>query len=117
MIRPAWGANRRPYWRYFSSSRLDVLSAAIALRTRRVARFTEDEYRATGQIDYADAIRSWAGETGLSQKRTAIVNALMSRRAAGQPLVGVHVRRGDFAAASSTESSHRTWNVALPLEW
>jgi len=149
MVRPAWGWNKRPYWRYFSHSRLDVIPCAVAARSRRVTAFTEADYRATGQIDYGAAVALWARETALVGSRTAIVNegmwggkpavdaarpfvrrylssargtaanvaAFQSRRSPGRPLVGVHVRGGDFAAPRSPESYRHVWNVALPLEW
>jgi len=74
MIRPAWGWNRRPYWRYFSHSRLDVVPAKLAECGRQVITFTEAEYRATGELDYGAAVTSWARERGLLGTCTAIVS-------------------------------------------
>jgi len=74
MVRPTWGWNRRPYWRYFSYSRLDIVWPELATRIRRVVTFTEADYRATGVLDYGAAVASWARDRELVGTRTAIVN-------------------------------------------
>jgi hypothetical protein len=148
-VRPAWGLNRRPYWRYFSGSRLDVLPLAQAMVGRRRVTFTEAAYRATGVVDYGEAVRLWA-ENALPDGRSVVVNegmwggrpavdaarpfvldylrrsryaaanqsALLSRRRRTGPLVGMHVRRGDFVRPRAASPPGRSrWNVGVPIDW
>lgn len=74
LIPPAWGLDRRPYWRYFSRSRLDVAPYHVLLAGRTRIRFTEVDYRATGLIDYGQAALRWWAQARHEQRRVVVVN-------------------------------------------
>jgi hypothetical protein len=72
LVGPAWGLNSRRYWRNFNTSRLDVIAEGL-LRLLPHEAFTEEEYYATGIIDYGEAIRAWATRKGFFRRRHFIV--------------------------------------------
>ena len=73
LVGPAWGINARRYYRNFGTSRLDVVAEEILLRLPHHT-FTEADYRATGQIDYRDAIKHWADIKGIGRSGSFIVS-------------------------------------------
>lgn len=74
LVPPAWGFDRRPYWRHFSGSRLDVAPNLTAIAGRRRLEFTEAAYRQTGVVDYGLAARRWCSRHGSRWRRTVLVN-------------------------------------------
>ena len=72
LVGPAWGINGRRYYRNFGTSRLDVVAEELLKRLPHHA-FTEADYRATGQVDFRDAITSWAKSKRLERSGTYIV--------------------------------------------
>ena len=72
LIGPSWGLNKRRYYRSFGTSRFDVILEEVLLRFPHFS-FTEAEYRNTGKIDFGEAIREWAKESGLSAKSSFIL--------------------------------------------
>ena len=74
LIPPAWGLGRRPYWRHFSRSRVDMAAHAVAMASRRRLTFAEAEYRRTGIVDYGQAIRAWRSRRGDQGQRAVILN-------------------------------------------
>jgi hypothetical protein len=72
-LHPAWGLNPRKYWRYFKTSRADwILSRVLPVSMPRFS-FTEADYAATGMLDFADAINSWADALHLRRKRAWVL--------------------------------------------
>ena len=74
LVSPAWGFDRRPYWRHFSGSRLDVAPYLTAIAGRRRLEFTEAAYRQTGVVDYGLAARRWCSRHGGRWRRAVLVN-------------------------------------------
>jgi hypothetical protein len=72
LVGPAWGLNRRKYYRNFRTSRMDFFWEELLAHLPHHA-FTEQDYRITGEIDFGKAIRKWAESNGLSGKRSFIV--------------------------------------------
>ncbi len=73
LVGPSWGINKRRYYRNFGTTRLDFALEDTLLRLPHHA-FREQEYRATGEVDFGAAIGSWAAERGLTRKRSYIVS-------------------------------------------
>jgi len=65
---PALGLNDRHYYEYFGTSRFDWIYYAILKRVLPCYVFTEEEYVATGEKDFARAIRVYADKKGLANK-------------------------------------------------
>jgi hypothetical protein len=72
LIGPAWGINRRKYYRNFRTSRMDVICEELLAHLPHFA-FTEADYRNTGEIDFGSAIGKWAESKGLPARRSFIV--------------------------------------------
>jgi hypothetical protein len=73
LIGPSWGINKRRYYRNFGTTRFDVLLEEFMLRFPHHA-FTEQEYRATGEVDFGAAIVRWARSRGLADNDSYIVS-------------------------------------------
>jgi hypothetical protein len=73
LIGPAWGINRRRYYRNFRTSRLDFLIEDALLRLPHFD-FTEKDYLGTGQTDFGAAISQWANVRGLTRRRSFAVS-------------------------------------------
>jgi hypothetical protein len=67
---PALGLNDRKYYEYFGTSRLDWIYYAALKRILPCYVFTEAEYEATGEKDFAKAIRVYADKNNLWNKRS-----------------------------------------------
>ena len=65
---PALGLNDRRYYEYFGTSRFDWIYYAILKKVLPCYVFTEEEYIATGEKDFARAIRVYAEKKGLDKK-------------------------------------------------
>jgi hypothetical protein len=72
LIGPSWGLNQRRYDRNFRTSRLDFV-AEDALARLAPHRFTESDYRATGLVDFGDALEMWARGRGLDRRGSYLV--------------------------------------------
>src|SRR5271156_4530150 len=59
LIGPAWGLNRRKYWRNFRTSRLDVIRNLL-LGSLPHRCFTEIDYQSSGCTDFGKAVEVWA---------------------------------------------------------
>lgn len=66
---PAFGLNPRRYWRYFDTSRLDWISHRALLKTLPRYRFTEEDYRSTGEHDFRKAVAVFSERLGWKEKR------------------------------------------------
>jgi len=66
---PAFGLNPRQYGHYFGTSRLDWLSHRALLKTMPRYRFTEQDYRSTGEHDFRKAVAVFAERLGWKGKR------------------------------------------------
>jgi hypothetical protein len=73
LVGPSWGLNQRKYYRNFGTSRLDLLAEEALTRLPHHA-FAENEYRATGEIDFGAAVRKWAAARGIKNKSSYIVS-------------------------------------------
>src|SRR5947209_7795041 len=73
LVGPAWGVNRRRYYRHFRSSRFDVLWEELLTGFKHY-RFTEQDYVRIGRTDFGQAIQTWAQEKGLTRKSSYIVS-------------------------------------------
>jgi len=69
VMHPAWGLNRRRYWRDFGTSRLDWIGQAAVKRVLPVIDFDEAAYLASGKSDYQDAVAHFAAEEGLDSRK------------------------------------------------
>ncbi len=72
-LHPAWGINRRRYWRYFQTSRLDYLEHQALRRTLPSVRFEEEDYLRHGGGDFADALVSFASERNLLKRAPLVL--------------------------------------------
>lgn len=68
LAHPAWGLNRRRYYRDFGTSRLDWLSQRILKTVLPTVHFDEEAYRRTGKDDYQQAVAVFAEEQGLARR-------------------------------------------------
>jgi hypothetical protein len=73
LVGPSWGINKRRYYRNFGTSRLDFCLENALLRMPHHD-FSEQDYRATGEVDFGSAIRRWASARGLMNKSSFIVS-------------------------------------------
>ena len=72
LVGPSWGINKRRYYRNFGTSRLDIVLEEVLTKLPHHA-FTERDYHATGEIDFGNALQSWAHERGMTDKSSFIV--------------------------------------------
>lgn len=70
LLPPALGLNDRRYYEYFGTSRFDWVYYAILKKVLPCYVFTEEEYVATGQNDFARAVRVFAEKHDLANKRS-----------------------------------------------
>ncbi|MFM2287094.1 MAG: hypothetical protein RL684_237 [Pseudomonadota bacterium] len=150
LLPPAFGLNRRRYWRHFGTPLDDWLHNRALVRLLPCVEFTERDYLDHGGGDLASALRSFAAEQHLAERgawvlktsglwggfrhvapardfiratlygsRYAPTNLLRVRQRVDEQrlLVGMHVRLGDFQAASGAVDYRSTANVSLPIEW
>jgi len=68
LIGPAWGINKRRYYRNFRTTRLDFLLADALVHLPHYS-FTEHDYANEGETDFGTAIEKWASRKGLFSKR------------------------------------------------
>lgn len=66
---PAFGINRRQYWRYFGTPRHDWLSHRALLRAMPRYCFTEKDYLSTGEHDFRKAVAVFGNRLGWNIKR------------------------------------------------
>jgi hypothetical protein len=72
LLPPAFGLNRRRYWRHFGTPRYDWLrNRALPYLLPRVD-FTEADWRARGAGDVLDALRGFAAEHRLLERRAYV---------------------------------------------
>ena len=146
-IPPAWGMNPRGYGKYFRTSRLDVLRNAALPRLLPSFRFTAEEYRATGCLDYGEAVSHWAarqnrlpwalevegmwgGYYAIRRAREYVRGQLLATRWTQENVaeysqnvdsdrlqIAFHIRRGDFSTPVSPEEYAGRFNLAVPMEW
>ncbi len=69
----AWGLNGRKYWRNFETGRLDWVRQEVLLKSLPHYPFTQDDYRAAGRRDFAEAFKVWAEAKGLLRKQNYVV--------------------------------------------
>lgn len=67
---PALGLNDRRYYEYFGTSQFDWIYYAILKQLLPCYVFTEAEYKATGEKDFARAVRIYADKNNLDSKRS-----------------------------------------------
>lgn len=72
LVGPSWGINARHYYRNFRSCRLDFMLEDLLAHLPHYS-FSEEDFRATGEIDFGTAIRAWATKIGLVSKKNYIV--------------------------------------------
>lgn len=72
-LHPAWGINRRRYWRYFQTSRTDYFQHQALRRLLPSERFDEEDYLRHGGDDYATALVSFAQERGLFKRKRFVI--------------------------------------------
>ena len=147
---PAFGLNPREYWRYFGTPRLDWLFHRALLKAMPRYRFTEQDYRSTGEQDFRKAVAvfaerlgwrekrlfvlevggMWGGFLGVREARDFMLARLYAARSTVENLtdwrtrldpdhlvVAVHIRAGDFKAASESINYRGSFNRELPLSW
>lgn len=73
LLGPSWGLNRRRYSRNFRTDKLDWVLEDALVRLPHIP-FTEEDYRATGEIDFGRALAKWAQTSGLDRRRFFIVS-------------------------------------------
>ncbi|MCX5349366.1 hypothetical protein OG901_16570 [Streptomyces mirabilis] len=72
-LRPAWGLNRRGYWRDFGTSRLDWVGHTALRAVMPVVKVTDEMVSATGEVDYGAAVRVLDGEYKWSRRRSILL--------------------------------------------
>ena len=70
---PAFGLNRRGYWRHFGTPRYDWLRNRTLLRVLPHIEFAEADWRAHGGGDALPALRSFAAEHRLLERRAYVL--------------------------------------------
>jgi hypothetical protein len=65
VMHPAWGLNKREYYRDFGTSRLDWLQQCAIKSALPVVHFDEAAYRATGKAAYGEAVAQFAANEEL----------------------------------------------------
>lgn len=73
LMHPAWGLNKRGYRKYFGTSRLDWLFPMVLEKVLPTYTLTELEYRESGKLDFADAIRVFEKKYNLTQKSSYVL--------------------------------------------
>ena len=73
LVGPSWGINPRQYYRNFRTSRLDFL-LEDALQCLPHYAFTEQDYQASGEIEFGPALKKWARAKGITSKHSYIVS-------------------------------------------
>jgi hypothetical protein len=73
LVGPSWGINPRRYDRNFRTSRLDFL-LEDALQCLPHYAFTEQDYQASGEIDFGSALKKWTTAKGIASKQSYIVS-------------------------------------------
>jgi hypothetical protein len=147
---PAFGINRRRYWRHFGTPRYDWLAHRALEKVLPVFEFTEADHQRHGAGDVVKTFRGFAEENDLFNRSAYVVVTegmwggylhvtaardfirstlyqsrfaarnlvrLQERLKPGLPVVGMHVRMGDFDSASDPASYQGKFNVSLPLQW
>lgn len=91
-------------------------SSCDVTRQRRLAIECEGLW---GGLIAVDRSREFIRSTLLGTRFTqANITEFLGRRDPGKLLVGVHIRRGDFASGQAgTESLRGRWNTRIPLDW
>lgn len=150
ILHPAFGLNRRQYYRDFGTSRFDWLGQRVLTTSLPVVEFGEAAYWSTGKPDFEEAVAVFAEQQGLFRRenyvfavngmwggflairkaRTFVMAELMrARNAVGnlhailgsieqdKLVIAVHIRGGDFRAASDETDYRGRFNVALPIDW
>lgn len=104
LVSPTWGIDRRPYWRHFSRSRLDVAPYLAAMAGRRRLEFTEAAYQLTDVVDYGQAAHHWWSRLGVRRGRTALVNEGLwggfPAIDAARPFIRGYLSRSRYAAGN-----------------
>lgn len=72
LLPTAWGLNSRGYRRYFGTSRFDWVRLYALSRVLPAYRFREEDYAATGEIDFDRAVRVYADRVGLAGKQNYV---------------------------------------------
>lgn len=70
---PAWGLNRRRYYKTFGTSRFDWLGYRTLATLLPTYRFRQQDYINIGKIDFGDAVRVFAQERGLFKKKAFVL--------------------------------------------
>ncbi|MEO3712128.1 hypothetical protein [Roseateles flavus] len=73
-LAPAFGLNRRRYWRHFGSSRLDWLGHRALKAALPVVAFTESDYLRHGGGDVVSALRGFAREQSLMTRKAFVLS-------------------------------------------
>jgi hypothetical protein len=150
-IKPAFGLNKRQYWRHFGTTRYDWLLNKSLERILPVVEFTEADYIRHGAGDFLEAFSTfaeqkklyernnyllvtegmWGGFRHIAAAKDFVYSTLYQSKFAAKNLlaisarlnrnkfvVAMHIRLGDFGAATTKISDYRgKFNIALPLEW
>ncbi len=113
LMGPSWGLNARRYDRNFGTSRLDFVLEDLLQRLPHY-KFTESDYRATGELDFGRALEMWADARGLTRRGSYIV--------AVEGMWGgyraIHGARGFLLAqlASSREALAKAYEITARLD-
>ena len=110
LVGPAWGINARRYYRNFGTSRLDVAMEELLRRLPHHA-FTEAAYRATGQVDYRDAIELWTRSEGLGRSGSYIV--MVNGMYGGYPAISLREKLSAFEAARQSRRAQERFCSAV----
>jgi hypothetical protein len=73
LLRPSWGLSRRGYRHYFGTSRLDFLRAHAVASVLPNFWVTEQDYRATGELDFDKAIHVYAEKHRLRERAAFVL--------------------------------------------
>ena len=72
LVGPAWGLNRRKYYRNFQTPRLDFVFEDLLAHLPHHS-FTSKHYHEIGEIDFGKSIAKWAAAESLERQRSFIV--------------------------------------------
>jgi hypothetical protein len=72
-LHPGWGFNKRPYWKYFGTSRADRLAHEALRRSLPNFKFTEEEYLKRRPASFREAVRAFGEENEIEERKAVVL--------------------------------------------
>lgn len=72
-LHPGWGFNKRPYWKYFGTSRADRLVHEALRRSLPNFKFTEEQYLKRRPSSFREAVRAFGEENDIRGRKAVVL--------------------------------------------